>query len=116
MNKTSCFRSGAAPDVCLENHLMQQKQEVVLTQSILIFASLIERLTQHDHLKDPVAEAPGLKDWERELLRDCEPASRLGDIRPIAFLPPVKLERGTEGLDKAIAHATLGFKALHNFW
>ena len=67
-------------------------------------------------MKDPVVRVPGLRDWESVLLKDCEPASRLGNIRPIMFMPKAKAERGSELQDIAIAHATLGFKALHSFW
>ena len=88
--------------------------------TLLIFTSLLSptaakattaRATEEAascHEDTRIINAPSLTSWERELLRDCNPASRLGDVRP--FDLPVSISA------TARAHFMLGLKALHTFF
>ena len=79
-----------------------------LAGTAVLLLALLARNLASACVEDAAVGAPGLRPWERELLRDCDPASRLGDVRPFDVQDAVG---GT-----ARAHVLLGPKALHNFF
>ena len=102
----------------LHNAMTPSAALVVLAFTIISCSSGSSSVVDRSScIEDPLVDTPGLQKWEAELLQNCRgldvdggPVSALGDVRPILFLP------SSTGKPLARAHATLGMKALHNFF